>query len=116
MSVSLASSPVSAAVSPYLPLNLVTRKRASFHGVDEDVLHVELLIAVTYLNQAATVVLPFVIVDDDLGFEVIFGAQWENWCKSRKGTYHIFSSFLSLTIILSAVSFISGGCSTQRLS
>ena len=91
MSLSLASLPVCAAVSPLLPLNFVTRKRASVHGngIDEATFSMELLVTVTFLNRAATVILPFTIVDQDLGFEVILGSQWDTWCDQNKGGYCI---------------------------
>src|SRR5438445_94212 len=70
----ITSLPVSATVSPYFSINLITRKQASLHGVDKTVLHVKLLV---YLNQAAMIVLPFAIINNDIGFKVIFGSQWK---------------------------------------
>ena len=95
MSLLLASLPVSAAVCPYLSQNLVTRKWASLHDVDSAASYVELLITVTYLNQAAAIILPFMIIDDKVEFEVVFRSQWESWCKWKKGQYYmLFFSFL----------------------
>jgi len=98
MSLLLASLPVSAAVCPHLPVNLVNRRRASLHDVDEGAFRVELLVTISFLNQVATNVLPFMIVEDAVGFEVVLGSQWETWCGQNKGLYFMpfFSSLSQL--------------------
>jgi len=60
----LASLPVSAAVCPHLPVDLVSR-RASVHDINEGTSCADLLVTVSYLNQVATTVLPFMIIDGD---------------------------------------------------
>jgi hypothetical protein len=102
MSLLLASLPVSTAVSPLLLINLVTRKRASLHGVDAGTACVELLVSVCFLNQAATAVLLFTIVNNDVGFEVILGSQWETWCVRNKGVYYMpfFSPLVSVIVLV----------------
>jgi hypothetical protein len=60
----------------------------AFHNIVPAALSVELLVAVTYLNQAATIVSPFTIIDVEVGFDVVFGSQWQSWCQQKKGQHH----------------------------
>ena len=83
MSLSLASKPVSAAACPALSVNLLNRKRATSHNVPNTTSHVELPVTVSFLNQEATTCMEFVVFDGDVGFEVVFGIQWESWTTLR---------------------------------
>jgi hypothetical protein len=85
MSVSLASTAVSAAICPNLSVNLLSRTRAAFHDILDDTPHVELPITVSYLNQERTTSFPFVVVDRHFGFEILLGRQWDVWCMQHKG-------------------------------
>ncbi len=102
MSIFLASQPVSAAVCAGLPVNLISRRRASVHDVDEATLSVELLVTVSLPNQAASTVLPFIIVDDTVGFEVVLGLQWETWCEQNRGPFltPFFSLLFSVVVLM----------------
>jgi len=92
MSVLLLSTPVSAAVCPSLSVNLLSRRRAVVHGIANPNRFVELPITVCFLSQARTTVLRFIIIEEDVGFEVVFGSQWERWRAESNGQFQIFAS------------------------
>ena len=85
MSLSLASKPVSAAISPTLSINFLTRTHASCHGVADTVGVVNLPLTVTFLGQEVTTSFPFTLINTTLGFNVLLGAKWESWCARNKG-------------------------------
>jgi hypothetical protein len=85
MSLSLASTPVTAAICPALSVNLLNRMRASTHDIEKVTLQAELPVTVSFLGQAFTILLSFIIVDRDFGFEMALGTQWEAWCTQKKG-------------------------------
>jgi len=85
MSLLLASLPVTAAINSALPVNLLCSKRAAVHNVHNTTSLVELPVTVSFLNQEFTTQLPFQIFHEDIGFEVVFGSQWESWCILNKG-------------------------------
>ena len=92
MSVLLRSTPVLAAVSPSLSQNLLSSTCAALHGITNNTSFVELPITVSSpsLYRATTTVLPFVIINEDIRFDVVFGAEWEPWCRKFKGSFQIF--------------------------
>lgn len=83
--------PVSAAVSPHFPVNYQKAGLVSWSGQScfacRIARHRHLLGSGCYGR------LPFVIIDDDIGFEVVFGLQWENWCEQKKVRIIPFPSF-----------------------
>ena len=85
MTFMLASTSISAAISPGLSINLLNRKCASVHDVDNSASITELPITVSFLDQVLTTHLSFVVTDRDVGFEVVLGHQWESCCKQNKG-------------------------------
>ena len=81
----LLSTPVKAAASPHLPVHLLSRTRASFHNIDKIVSAVDSPVSVSFLNKTVTtVLLSFVIIDRDVGFEL--GRRWV--CKIRVSHIH----------------------------
>lgn len=91
MSLLLVDNPVVAAVSPRASVNLLSRNRASAHAVNSTVRSVELPLTVCFLGQAVSTTLPFVISDDDFGFEIVLGSEWHSWCTTNKGQTRQFS-------------------------
>ena len=85
MSLFLLDSPVKVAISRHLSTNLLSRQCASNHNIDNAFSIVHLLVTVRFLNQGRSVVLPFVISDDILDFEIILGSEWDLWCIKHKG-------------------------------
>ena len=85
MSLLLLSTPVKAAVSPHLPVHLLSRTRASFHNIDKAISTVDLPVSVSFLNKTVSTVLSFVIIDRDVRFELVLGCRWETWCMQNKG-------------------------------
>jgi len=78
-----------------LPINLLCSKHAAVHNVHNTTSHVELPVTVSFLNQEFMTQLPFQNFHDDVGFEVIFGSQWESWCILNKGQLdNLFLVFL----------------------
>ena len=75
MSLFLAGKPVSAAVDPFLPINLLTRRRASLHNVPPTMSAADLPISVCYLGQDASRKLNFTVVDCNMQFEVVVGRE-----------------------------------------
>lgn len=118
MSLLLLDNPIIAAVSPRASVNLLSRIRASAHAVNSAVCSVELPLTVCFLGQAVSTTLSFVISDDDLGFEIILGSEWQSWCTTNKGQTCQLPLLLSFSFVLlnSALSFANGGRSTSCLS
>src|SRR5258707_15701606 len=85
MSLSLASTAVSAALCPTLPVNLLHRTWASTHDVGNPASVTNLPITVSFLSQDITTSFPFIVVDKDFGFDVLLGRQWESWCMENRG-------------------------------
>jgi hypothetical protein len=71
MSLSLAGKPTSAAISPGLSVNLLTRARASVENVARTTSSVKLAVAVQFLGQQASIVLPFTVTEHDIGFDIV---------------------------------------------
>jgi hypothetical protein len=69
---------VSAAVSPHLSINLLNRSRARAENLASTV---PLPVAVRFLGQEAGTVLSFTIIDDDDGFGLVLGIEWERWAQ-----------------------------------
>jgi len=77
MSLLLLDSPVNAAVNSQLSINLLSRQRASVHAINKAVSVVDLPLTACFLGQGRSTVLSFVISEEDLGFEIILGSQWD---------------------------------------
>ena len=76
-SLSLASTPVSAATCSTLSVNLLSRNRARIYDVNDARGIVDLPITVSFLSQERTTSFSFVVVDKDFAFEILLGSQWE---------------------------------------
>jgi len=85
MAFMLASTSVSAAISPDLSINLLSRRCASVHDIDNSASMADLPVTVSFLDQTLTTFLSFVVTDRDVGFEVVLGIGWESWCRQNKG-------------------------------
>ena len=96
MSLLLLDSPVNAAVNSQLSVNLLGRQQASVHAIDKALSIVDLPVTACFLGQGRSTVLSFVILEDNLGFEIILGSQWDSWCSQHKGK----QKFAVLLIIL----------------
>jgi len=81
MSLLLLDSSVNTAVNSQLSINLLSRQRASVHAVSV----VDLPVTACFLGQGRSTVLSFVILEEDLGFAIILGSQWDLWCSWHKG-------------------------------
>jgi hypothetical protein len=46
---------------------------------------IQLAVAVHFLGQQASIVLPFTVTDHDIGFEIVLGCQWDTWCTQNQG-------------------------------
>src|ERR1700688_4744411 len=77
ISLSLASTPVSAVNCPSISINLLNHRRASFHGLDNGTSLANLPVTVTFLSQEITKSFPFRVVDRDFGFEMLLGSELE---------------------------------------
>jgi hypothetical protein len=88
----------------------VNRRRASStHDVDDGASVAQLSLTVSFLNQAITTVFT---IDEDVGFEVIFGSKWEGRimvcpCFSRQ-----LLSLMNCVTVYSALSPPAGGNAT----
>ena len=116
MSLYLSSTPVKAAVSPHLPVHLLSRTRAVFHDVDKNTSTVDLPVSVSFLNKTVSMVLSFVIIDRDVRFELVLGHRWETWCTQNKGWSPFFHEWILSWIFDSALPIIGGGYSTWHIS
>jgi len=81
----LLDSPVNAAVNSQLSINLLSRQRASVHAINKAVSIIDLPVTACFLGQGRSTILLFVISEEDLGFEIILGSQWDLWCSQHKG-------------------------------
>jgi len=81
MSLLLLDSPVNSQLS----INLLSRQRASVHAINKAVSVVDLPVTAFFLGQGRSTVLSFVISEEDLGFEIILGSQWDLWCSQHIG-------------------------------
>jgi hypothetical protein len=106
MSLLLASTTVSAVVCLSLSINLISRTRACLHGVEKTASTAYLSVTLCYPDQAVTTALPFVITDDDIWFEVVFGQQWDRWCRENNGE-PLICVLCSFSIILAVISPLS---------
>ena len=93
MSLLLAGKPVSAAVSPRLPVNRLSSARASVENVSRSSGSVDLPVSVRFLGQQLTTVLSFTVVDDEIAFDIILGSDWDT-CWSHHGRCTISSALV----------------------
>jgi hypothetical protein len=75
----------SAAFDPYAPVNLLSRARATRHGVNETSLVAQLSVTP---YSASTTVLPFAIVNHVPAreFDMVLGKGWKDWTEANSGT------------------------------
>jgi len=85
MSLLLLDSPINATVNSQLSINLLSRQRASVHAINKAISVVDLPVTACFLGQGRSTILSFVILEEDLGFEIIPGSQWDLWCSQHKG-------------------------------
>ena len=89
MSLLLVDRPVIAAVCPQLSVNILSRRRASVHDIN---IALSVSVAARFLGQGRSIVLPFIISNENLAFEIVLGSQWETWCSLYKGESTTFLS------------------------
>ena len=73
MSLFLAGKAVSAAVSPRLSVNLLSRSHARAENSTRAASTIHLPVAVHFLGQEVGTVLSFTIIDDVVGLELVLG-------------------------------------------
>lgn len=75
----LQSMPDSAAFDPHASVNSVSQACAISHGIDNKTISVtQMSVTIAFSYSVMTTVLPFVIVNDILEFDIVLGKGWHS--------------------------------------